>query len=223
MDLRIAPKPIQRQTVERLRSAILEGMFKPGQRLIESELSAQMGVSRPSLREALRSLEAEKLVQIVPNKGPLIPFIPWDEAEQIYEVRILIEGHAAALCAERASDEIVSELKEALKAFAAANRDDDSAGRLHWTGKFYDIIFRTSGNGVLEEIEQRLLARINALRQQSMSRAGRGKHSLAEMKAILHAIEQRDPEGARKAAQDHIVRACEAARSVAKTVAPPAD
>jgi DNA-binding GntR family transcriptional regulator len=220
MDLRIAPKLIQHQTVERLRAAIMSGVFKPGQRLIESELSQQMGVSRPSLREALRSLEGEKLIQMVPNKGPIVPYMPWEEAKQIYEVRTLIEGHVAARCAEKATPAVVEELKEALKGFAGADKQGDSAGRLHWTKCFFEVIFRTSGNVVLEEVAQGLLARINALREQSMSRPGRGKLSLSEMKAIMVAIEKRDPAAAAQAAIHHIARACEAAHAVAQAKAP---
>lgn len=212
MDLRISPKSLQQQTVERLRSAILSGMFKQGQRLVETDLCEKLGISRPSLREALRSLEAERLIQIVPNRGPIIPIIPWQEAQQIYDVRLLIEGEAAALAAKNISDDEINVLRTLLKDFSKAHKNNDAAGRLITTTKFYEIIFRTSGNVIIEEIARGLLARINFLRQQSMSYAGRGKHSFSEMKKIFEAIEERDPAAARSAAQAHVKLACEAAK-----------
>ena len=73
LDLRITPRTVQQQTIEKLRLAIIAGVFPPGSRLVESQLCAQLGVSRPSLREALRSLQAERLIEIIPNRGPFGP------------------------------------------------------------------------------------------------------------------------------------------------------
>ena len=87
-NLRISPKTVQQQIVEKLRGAIIEGVFKPGDRLIEADLCEMLGVSRPSIREALRSLEAERLIDIIPNRGPQIPILTWEQATEIYQVRI---------------------------------------------------------------------------------------------------------------------------------------
>ena len=89
--LRVGPiaAPVRSQTVGNLRDAILAGRFAPGERLVEAELCRLLGVSRPSIREALRQLEAERLVVITPFKGPAVARIEWPEAEQIYEVRVL--------------------------------------------------------------------------------------------------------------------------------------
>ena len=95
LNLRISPRTVQRETVDKLRLAIFSGLFQPGSRLIESQLCTQLGISRPSLREALRSLEAERLIEIVPNRGPSIPALSWEVATAIYEVRELLEVEAA--------------------------------------------------------------------------------------------------------------------------------
>ncbi len=86
IDLRVRPNTVQNQTVEKLREAILAGVFKPGDRLVEAQLCSMLGVSRPSVREALRSLAAERLVAFVPNRGTQIPLLPWSEARDIYHV-----------------------------------------------------------------------------------------------------------------------------------------
>src|SRR5262245_64954406 len=100
--MKVLPITVTGQAVLKLRAAILNGVFKPGERLLEQNLCEWMGVSRTSVREALRRLEAERLITITPNRGPSVTEIAWDEAKAIYEVRALMEGEAAALFAARA-------------------------------------------------------------------------------------------------------------------------
>lgn len=213
-DLRILPRTVQQLTVEKLRAAILDGMFKPGERLIEVDLCEMLGVSRPSVREALRSLEAERLVSIIPNRGPQIPVLTWLNASEIYRVRMLMEGEAAALCARNATPADHKKMAVALAAFSKAAKTDDAAGRLASTGAFYDEIMRLCGNSIIHEIVSGLYARITFLRGRSMSLPGRGEKSLEEMKAILAAIEAGDAEAARAAAIHHVQQAHDAARTV---------
>jgi DNA-binding GntR family transcriptional regulator len=214
MELRISIKTVQQQAAEKLRAAILAGLFKPGDRLVEADLCARLGVSRPSLREALRSLEAEGLVNIIPNRGPQIPVLTWQQAEEIYQVRALLEGEAAALCATRAARAHITGMRAALAAFEKAVREDDGAGRLSATADFYQVMQQGAGNTLIEETLRRLMARINFLRAQSMSRAGRDKFSAREMRAIYQAIAKGDSRAARKAAATHVKNASTAARNI---------
>ncbi len=212
MELRISVQSVQQQAVERLRAAILAGVFKPGDRLVEADLCSRLGVSRSSVREALRSLEAEGLVNIVPNRGPQIPVLTWEQAEEIYQVRALLEGEAAALCAKRGTREHIEGMRAALAAFEKAVREDDSAGRLTATAEFYRIMQQGAGNSLIDELLRRLMARINFLRAQSMSRTGRAKFSLREMRAMAQAIAKGDSNAARRAAELHVRNASAAAR-----------
>jgi DNA-binding GntR family transcriptional regulator len=212
VELRVSVQSVQQQAVEKLRAAILAGVFKPGDRLVEAALCAQLGVSRPSVREALRSLEAEGLVNIVPNRGPQIPVLTWQQAEEIYQVRVLLEGEAAALCARRGTREHVDGMGVALADFEKAVRQDDSARRLSSTAEFYRIMQHGAGNSLIDTLLQRLMARINFLRAQSMSRAGRAKFSAREMRAIYQAVAKGDAKAARKAAETHVKNAAAAAR-----------
>lgn len=212
-NLRVNPKTLQQEIVEKLRLAILGGMFKPGDRLVEVDLCASLGVSRPSLREALRSLHAERLIEIVPNRGPHIPVLSWEDAQNIYHVREILEGEAAALCAETITKQELKELSDALKAFREAVEQEDAVFRVEATDRFYDVILRACGNPIIEELIGGLRARINFLRGRSMSQAGRAKHSLKEMKAIYLAIEAKDPEAARKAARQHVSKAKEVGKA----------
>lgn len=211
-DLRILPKTVQQLTVEKLRSAILAGVFKPGERLIEVDLCEMLGVSRPSVREALRSLEAERLVSIIPNRGPQIPVLSWENASEIYRVRMLLEGEVAALAAEHATPADHKAIAAALNAFAKADKQADADGLLSSTAIFYDELIRLARNSIIEETLRGLYARITFLRSRSMSMPGRAANSHAEMKAILAAIEKRDPELARAAAVEHVRQAHAAAK-----------
>ncbi|MGF7159351.1 DNA-binding GntR family transcriptional regulator [Rhodoligotrophos appendicifer] len=212
LDLLVRPSTVQGQAVEKLRQAIIAGVFKPGDRLVEARLCKMLGVSRPSVREALRSLEAQHLIAIVPNRGTQIPFISWQEARDIYHVRALLEGDAAALCATRASAEDVAAMRSALDDFAVAVQKGDRAGLLKDTARFYAVILRSCGNAVIADMLVGLLARISFLRDRSMSRTGRSALSLAEMRAICDAIESGDEAAARAAAILHVQMASEAAR-----------
>ncbi|MDB5558869.1 MAG: GntR family transcriptional regulator [Enterovirga sp.] len=207
IDLRVLPRTVQQETVEKLRSAILAGIFKPGDRLVEVELCDRLGVSRPSVREAMRSLEAERLVSIIPNRGPHIPILTLQEAAEIYQVRALLEGEAAALCAERSTPADRRRMRNALGRFSKAVQSDDPEGRLASTSEFFEEILRVCGNTLIQEMLQSLHARINVLRARSMSFPGRSKLSLEEMSAILDAIETSDPAAARAAAVHHVQQA----------------
>ena len=217
MDLRIAPQTVHSQTTNRLRDAIVTGYFKPGERLVEATLCELMNVSRTSVREALRRLEAERLIVMVPNKGPSVAEISWEEAEQIYQVRALLEGEAAAMFAARATPIDIKKMRKALDAFAEAAADNDPIGRLNATGQFYDVLLAGCGNRIIREILDGLVARINFLRARSMSRPDRARYSLAEMRRIMSAIQKNDIELARKAAVDHVIAACSAAGEVFKS------
>jgi len=216
MELRVSVKSVQQQAAEKLRAAILAGLFKPGDRLVEADMCTRLGVSRPSVREALRSLEAEGLVTIIPNRGPQIPVLTWKQAEEIYQVRALLEGEAAALCAKHGTHAQIGAMRKALSAFARAVRDDDGAVRLSATADFYSVMQQGAGNSLIEDLLRRQMARINFLRAQSMSRAGRSKFSLREMRAIYDAIRKRDSKAARKAAEVHVKNAAAAARIIFK-------
>src|SRR5260370_22031670 len=98
--LRMEAVPSVRSRVaQKLREAIMSGTLKPGQRLVERELCEMTGVSRPSIREALRLLEADGLVNTVPHRGPMVSTISLEEAKQLYAARAVLEGFAGRACA----------------------------------------------------------------------------------------------------------------------------
>jgi len=203
--------PVRTQVVERLRRAITSGRFAPGQRLVEKELCALMEVSRPSVREALRQLEAEGLVVNVPNRGLVVSRLTARDAASIYEVRGVLEALAAKLFTVRATEDQVAALEAAVDRLGAAYASGNVEQILEIKREFYDALFAGSGNNVIPSILRTVNARITQLRRVSLSSPERWPASIAEIRAMLDAIRRRDPEAAFAAALDHVRRAAEAA------------
>jgi DNA-binding GntR family transcriptional regulator len=199
---------LRREIETRLRSAITQGRFHAGERLIERELCEMLGVSRPSLREALRQLEAEELVTLRPHRGPAVAEITIGEASEIYEIRATLEGLAARLFTRRASDAEVEQLRQTLREFKKAAADA-SLGLLDRKNKFYEVLLNGCGNRVIRRVLSQLHNRIRLLRAEIL--AGRTKAALAEVTKIVDAVERRDENAACLASIEHIERAGEVA------------
>ena len=214
MHISAAAAPLRREIETRLRAAIVAGRFKPGDRLIEREMCELLGVSRASLREALRQLEAEELVTIVPHRGPVVSEITIEEAEQLYDVRAMLEGLAARRFAETATDEDIAVLRKALKTFADVVRGKSSVPLLTAKAGIYEVLLERCGNRIAGRMLTQLNNRVGLLRSTSMSQKGRVKNTLAEVTRIVDAIERRDPAGAWQATVEHVARAAEVAIKV---------
>jgi DNA-binding GntR family transcriptional regulator len=197
-----APAPIRSRVLDNLRQAILEHKLAPGQRLIERELVELTGVSRTSIREALRELAAEGLVTTIPNKGTVVAEVSVEEARQLYQVRSALEGLAGRLFVENATPAQRRALTSALRAVERAAAKD-SAAMLAAKDKFYDVLFEGGGNQALRSMAGTLHARVSLLRSLSLSRPGRAAESLAELGEIVAAVAANDADAAAKACSHH--------------------
>lgn len=202
------------QIERNMRMAIVTGRFRPGDRLIERELCELLSVSRSSIREALRQLEAEGLITNVPYRGPVVAGLTIEEARQLYEVRELLEKIAARDFATSADEGAIRQLTQCMWVLEAAVANGTSAEMLEASDAFYTILLEHSGNNIVRQLMMPLFNRIMLLRVTSMSSPGRAANSMAEMRAILTAIEARDPEAAAEAAAVHARRAGETALAV---------
>jgi DNA-binding GntR family transcriptional regulator len=212
---------LRQQVLEVLRRAILEFHFKPGDRLIERELCDLVGVSRTSVREALRHLESEGLVQNLPNKGPVVAKVTREDAQALYEVREALEGLAARLFTERATAKQVADLQAALARLTAAFGEGDIRSIVGEATGFYDVLLEGCGNATIRDLIRSLQARVVFLRGTSMSRPGRAPGSLQEMRAIVEAIARRDADAAEAASKAHVRAARDSAMAVLLTEAEP--
>ena len=212
-DLRIeqSPKTLREIAVERLRGAIVAGRFASGERLIERTLCNQLGVSRTVVREAIRYLEAEGLVEIT-RSGPIVVTLDWHSARQIYNIRLLLETEAAADCARRIGAGQKQDLKRALHSIQASFSAQQPQSLYDATTEFYRVIFSAAGPDVAWESVQRLNGRISRLRALTLATTDRSVSGPARMARICEAIVAGDPDAAAKAVHEHLTEAAEIAR-----------
>jgi len=206
--------PVRQQVIENLRRAIVEGRFGPADRLVERELCALTGASRSSVREALRQLEAEGLVETLPDRGPVVRTVSATEAEDLYQVRAQLEGLVGRLFASRATAAEVAELRESFEDLAKAFRSKDPAVPLRAKDRFYDVLTTGCRNATLDALLQALHNRIALLRATTLAQPGRSDKTLVELERIVRAVEKRDGDAAWAACVAHV----DAAASVALTV-----
>ena len=220
--LRIEDVPTVRAIVaQKLREAIMSGTFKPGQRLVERELCEMTGVSRPSIREALRLLEADGMVNTVPHRGPVVSTISLEEARQLYDARAVLEGFAGRECARLRDPAVVRRMGDALTRLKAAFTKPDMMAILEAKTDFYAALIGGCQNAFIERMLRPLHDRITLLRITSMSQPKRVNKSLREVTAIWRAIQSGDEDLAERCCVDHIRAAAVAAldmieRSTAK-------
>ena len=194
------------QTItERLRDQILINQLKPGERLIADDLALTFGVSRSMIREALLLLATEGFINIIPRKGTFVTQMSAKQANDLFEVRLLLEGQVASLAAELRTDENLRDLRETadrgLAAALAGNVDQLPA----LNTRFHNLLADTADNDYLTET----LSRLSNIIQWVYSRRiiERSTDSWKEHLRIVDAIEQMDPAAAKAAAHDHITRA----------------
>ena len=212
MNLKIETLPgLREQVAERLRMAIVTGHFKPGERLIERELCDMMGVSRTSLREALRELQADGLITLKPNKGMSVSVLGKDTARSIYEVRRMLEGLAARLFAKRATTEQMQALREGVENLAEVYDNFSSEAFITTKARFYDILLEGAGNEVAADMLRRIHTRASQLRIMSLSSEERAQKSIRELRAFCDALEARNEDLAWQLCLDHIENAANAA------------
>lgn len=210
------PDSLRDQIVQILREAITSGRFKPGEKLVERELCEMLGISRTSLREALRQLEAEKLITNKLHRGPAVATMSVAEARELYAVRALLESYAVFEFSQRASDEQVRLLGHTVASLHEAAATGDKKKLLLAKAAFYDVILAGCGNELVKEMLIGMLSRINLLRSTSFSQPDRLRQSLKEIDQLFKLIEKRDAPAAQEAAKLHIINAQQAALAVLK-------
>lgn len=202
---------LRQQVVEQLRAAVLGGVFAPGQKLVERDLCEQLDISRTVLREALQHLGAEGLITNIPHKGPTVASITRKEAEDIYEVRAALEGLAGRGFALHADTGQVQALKRALAELEVLQQAPTGDALIEAKNAFYRLLAEGAGNHVIASMLTLLNNRITLLRRLSLSETGRLPATLAELRAIVEAIEQRQPDLAQQLCQQHVRTAAQAA------------
>ena len=202
--------PLRRKLVSTLRRLIETGRLAAGQRLIEKGLTAELGVSRTVLREALRELEADGLLAAGP-RGLSVAVLARGEAENIYAVRAALEAVVARQFCQRADEAARAALGQAHATLVRAYGADDLGAVLDAKLAFYAALCAGARNGVARDLLGRLNARISLLRARSLGDPGRKGASAGEIDALVSALLARDAERAAALAERHVASAARAA------------
>lgn len=190
-----------------IREAILEGSYKQGDVLRESTIAIELGVSRTPVREAIRQLELEGLVQSIPNKETVVAGITDEDVQDIYLIRSRLEGLAARKAAERITEEDLQEMEEvlALTAFYVEKNEINQLKELDH--KFHDIIYSATHSKTLNHMLSDFHQYVQKARKASFATPGRAKEVLAEHQSIFYALKERDGDKVEKLIDEHIQKA----------------
>ena len=205
--IQVVAAPLRKQVISLLRESILSLQYQPAQRLVERELCDRFGVSRTVIREALRHLEADGLVELVPNRGPVVSAVSADDARALFDIREKVESMAVRYFAERATAKQKKRLAAALKRVEQAYRDRRLIDELRAKDSFYSVLFEGCGNAVIVSTLRTLHNRAQMLRAHSLQAPGRSAQAASELREVVRAIEAGDVEGAQCAAAEHVRKA----------------
>lgn len=203
-------KPLREVIFNTIREAIIVGELKPGERLMEVQLAEKMGVSRTPVREAIRKLELEGLVEMIPRKGAHVAEVSVKDIMDVLEVRASLDGLATALAAERITEDEIKELNHVCTQFANYVEKENLQGSIKKDVEFHDIIYRSSRNDKLMQIANNLREQVQRFRVIYIKGYNTPKNIVAEHMDIIKAITEKDAEKARNFANEHIKKQEEA-------------
>jgi len=189
---------------EELEKSILNGNIQPGENLIELKLSAQFGVSRTPVREAIRMLEQKGLVQIIPNKGAVVVGISEKDLSDIYTIRMYIEGLSSRWAAANITDEQIKELTEIVDLQEFYNHKHSTMQINELDSRFHEKIFEFSNSRTLQHTLSDLHHMIQRYRHLSFNANGRADKAIQEHRQILKALADHDEDAAEKLTIEHI-------------------
>ncbi len=196
--------PLRDVVFKTLREAILKGNLAPGERLMEIQLANQLGVSRTPIREAIRKLELEGLVIMIPRRGAEVARITEKDLRDVLEVRASLEELAIGLACERITDEEIGELRRALENFREVLRKGDVTKIAESDVDFHDIIFSATQNARLIQIVNNLREQMYRYRLEYLKDYTTHDRLYKEHQQITDAVSDRDKERARKLIVEHI-------------------
>lgn len=197
---------------QKLREDILSGVYKDDDELREISIGEEMGVSRTPVREALRQLELEGLVTIIPNKGAYVKCITQKDVHDIYKIRSLLEGLCARWATDNISDEQIEELEEIilLSEFHLQKKSEGKAAQVsELDGKFHKVLYEASNSRILEHVLSDFHKYVKMARTLSVGAKDRAQKSIEEHKGILEAIKNKDADQAEMLANQHIMNVME--------------
>ena len=196
--------PLRDVVFNTLRQAILKGELEPGERLMEIQLAERLGVSRTPIREAIRKLELEGLVLMVPRKGAEVASISEKSLREVLEVRRSLEELAIELACQKITQEQIQELEAAEAVFAEAVQKGDPMTIAESDESYHDVIYQATGNGRLVQILNNLREQMYRYRLEYIKDADKRQILVVEHEHIIRAVKSHNIAEAKRAKREHI-------------------
>ena len=196
--------PLRDVVFNTLRQAILRGELQPGERLMEIQLADKLGVSRTPIREAIRKLELEGLVLMIPRRGAEVAEITEKSLRDVLEVRSALEELAVDLACDRRTEEDIEQLKQAAKDFEEVAESDDVTALAEADVRFHDIIYFATDNQKLIQLLYNLREQMYRYRVEYLKRKEVYDTLFAEHQYIIECIVKRDKIAAKQAVNTHV-------------------
>ena len=200
-------RSLEDHVYERLEEDILTGIYKRGEPLTEVTISNRFNISRTPVRAAIHRLAEEGLVKLSPNKGAVVTGISRDDIIDIYKIRMRLDGLAAAMAAEKMSDEDIEKLRESVELSEFYSNRNDAEHQKELDTAFHALIYTATGSRMLSGILSELHKKAKLYRKISLGVESRAEKSIREHREILEAIERRDSTAAERLTQTHVKKA----------------
>lgn len=206
-DVFIESKPSWEKIADKIRADIIKGVYKNGERLVEPKLAKNLGISRTPIREALRQLESEGFIEIVPRRGAIVKELTIKDIDDLYAIKANLEGLAARQAVLKISEEQIETLININKKFR-----DIAEKQPHLTDEylkdnidFHNVFIAASDNEKLIDILDGLAKNFQRLKSMLVSDSGRAAMAVVEHKKIIDAFVSKDPDLAERSVRDHII------------------
>lgn len=207
---RIETKTLHQEVADRIREMIRSGTLVKGQKISEKFLCDTMGVSRTPIRESLRILHSEGLVELIPHKGAFVSRPPMKEVRDMFEVMSVLEGTCARLAVRRMQPQDLEKIRVLHQRLEAHYAHRDHRSYLEANHEFHVLIQELGGNPVLNDVINGLRQKILLYRHRQLYQPERFRQSIEEHRALLNAFECLDAERAERLMKQHLLRQCEA-------------
>lgn len=184
-------RTLRERILSTIRAAIVNGQIRPGTRIMEPELAERFGISRTPIREAIRQLESEGLISVIPRKGAIVASISPQDISNFYELKMILEGHAARLAAKNLTENDLTKMETVNRQIEAASAKKNLSRVLDLHNEFHEIFLHACGNDKLHAIVQNLVMQFQRFRL-IPAMPGRIKGSIRQHTEIIEAFRRKD-------------------------------
>jgi DNA-binding GntR family transcriptional regulator len=212
----VTPRRDSEKAYDELRAAIVGGRLQPNERLVEADLIPMLHASRSAVRTALVRLTQEGLVEHERNRGAKVRLVDEDEAAEILESRMVLEGLAARYAAQNATEEQVAELREILRGMRTSLDADDLVGVSELNARLHALLLEIARHRTVSRLVAMLNPQLVRFQFRTILAPGRAEQSFSEHGAIVDAVARGDADGAEQALREHLAHVVEALRSASR-------